>query len=84
MSFRGLSGVSSMLNSSMLLLIRSFAFGCTNTPIVYAYRKFTCDEYYNSHPPYTGHGDRCSIHDIESSTAKSLSLSESPPPIPAL
>lgn len=56
--------------------MHSFAFGCTNTPIVYAYRKFTCDEYYTTHPPYKGHGDPCSVHDIESSTAKSLSLSE--------
>ncbi|KAJ7912124.1 hypothetical protein B0H13DRAFT_2660272 [Mycena leptocephala] len=57
-------------------LLLSTTFWFTQTPILYAYRIFNCEEYYEdpSHPPYTGIGDACAITAVETSTAKDISL----------
>lgn len=34
----------------------------------------TCEEYYKTHSPFDGPGDRCSVAEIEASTAKAVSL----------
>ena len=60
-----------LLLTSLLL---SISFVCTVTPLLYSFRVFTCDEYYADHPPDEGAGDPCSRREIESATAKSISL----------
>lgn len=54
----------------------SFTFGLTNTPMLYAYRVLTCQEYYLHHEPYQGDGDQCAIPPIDVQTAKAVSFSE--------
>ncbi|KAJ6546050.1 hypothetical protein DFH09DRAFT_1367492 [Mycena vulgaris] len=56
------------------LLSTTFYF--TQTPLIYAYRVFNCQEYYEdpTHPPYTGTGDACAITAIETSTARDISI----------
>lgn len=48
----------------------------TQTPIMYAYRIFNCQEYYEdpAHPPYEGSGDACALTAVETSTAKDISI----------
>ena len=62
----------------MLLVVfsLSFTFGLTNTPMLYAYRVLTCQEYYRHHKPYEGTGDQCAIPPIDVQTAKAVSFSE--------
>ncbi|KAF7349999.1 hypothetical protein MVEN_01301400 [Mycena venus] len=54
----------------------STTFWFTQTPIMYAYRIFNCDEYYAdpAHPPYTGTGDACALTAVETSTARDISV----------
>ncbi|KAJ7240135.1 hypothetical protein B0H12DRAFT_57410 [Mycena haematopus] len=56
------------------LLSTTFAF--TATPLIYAYRIFNCQEYYDdpAHPPYQGSGDACAVPAIESHTAKDIAV----------
>ncbi|KAK6996691.1 hypothetical protein R3P38DRAFT_3070040 [Favolaschia claudopus] len=56
------------------LLATTFWF--TFTPIIYAFRVFSCQEYYAdpAHPPYTGVGDACAIPAIDASSAKDISI----------
>ena len=63
----------------MLLIVfcLSFTFGLTNTPMLYAYRVLTCQEYYQHHKPYQGNGDQCAIPAIDVQTAKAVSFSTS-------
>jgi MFS family permease len=42
--------------------------------MLYVFRLMTCEEYYKSHDPYIGDGDRCSLNEIEATTAKAISL----------
>lgn len=46
----------------------------TATPLLFSYRTFTCDAYYDDHPPYEGSGDKCAIKEVETRTAASISL----------
>ncbi|KAJ6564737.1 hypothetical protein B0H19DRAFT_1141835 [Mycena capillaripes] len=56
------------------LLSTTFAF--TATPLLYAYRIFNCQEYYEdpAHPPYEGSGDACAVTAIDSHTAKDIAI----------
>lgn len=56
--------------------IVGMSFSFTQTALIYSFRTMTCDEYYNTHE-WSGVGDRCSIHAIESATARSVSLMSS-------
>ncbi|KAI7215974.1 hypothetical protein KC333_g5117 [Hortaea werneckii] len=60
----------------------SLSFGVTQVPLIYIFGVMTCDEYYKNHPdaglgllqePGLGH-NRCQIHAIEASTARSVAL----------
>ncbi|KAI7527672.1 hypothetical protein KC331_g16189, partial [Hortaea werneckii] len=60
----------------------SLSFGVTQVPLIYVFGVMTCDEYYKNHPdaglnllqkPGLGH-NRCQIHAIEASTARSVAL----------
>lgn len=58
-------------------LLMSMTFGFTQTALVYSFREMTCDEYYKTHPDPTltlVMKDRCSIPEIEASTAHSVAL----------
>ncbi|KAF7300105.1 hypothetical protein MKEN_01333700 [Mycena kentingensis (nom. inval.)] len=70
---RGFNSYRRVLLATLLL---STTFWFTATPIVYVYRVFNCELYYEdpSHPPYTGTGDACAIPAIESATARDLSV----------
>ncbi|KAJ7441928.1 hypothetical protein B0H11DRAFT_2095206 [Mycena galericulata] len=54
----------------------STTFWFTQTPMMYAYRVFNCQEYYEdpSHAPYEGTGDACALTAVETSTAKDISV----------
>ncbi|GMK57959.1 hypothetical protein CspeluHIS016_0407930 [Cutaneotrichosporon spelunceum] len=53
--------------------IVGITFSFTQTALIYSFRTMTCDEYYATRK-FTGVGDRCAIHAIESSTARSVAL----------
>ena len=40
----------------------------------YVFHLMECDSYYDSHPPYNGTGDRCSIDAITAGTATQFSI----------
>jgi Major Facilitator Superfamily len=53
----------------------SLSFGVTQVPLIYVFRLMTCEAYYENphhHPP--ADKDRCSVHAIESGTAKAVAL----------
>ncbi|KAK2611710.1 hypothetical protein N8I77_005034 [Diaporthe amygdali] len=54
--------------------IITFAFSFTQVPIFYVFHLMECDVYYETHPPYTGTGDRCSINEIAAGTATQFSI----------
>ncbi|KAF3762801.1 hypothetical protein M406DRAFT_31187, partial [Cryphonectria parasitica EP155] len=54
--------------------IISFSFSFTQVPIFYVFHLMECDVYYETHPPYTGPGDRCSLNEIAAGTATQFSL----------
>lgn len=54
--------------------IISFSFSFTQVPIFYVFHLMECDVYYETHPPYTGLGDRCSLNEIAAGTAKQFSI----------
>ncbi|KUI57792.1 hypothetical protein VP1G_05077 [Cytospora mali] len=54
--------------------IITFSFSFTQVPIFYVFHLMECDVYYDTHPPFTGPGDRCSINEIAAGTAKQYSL----------
>lgn len=45
-----------------------------NCSMLYEFRLMTCEQYYTTHDQYIGDGDRCSINEIEATTAKAISL----------
>ena len=48
---------------------------CTDlSRLIYVFRLMTCDAYYESHPMSTGKPDRCSVPEIEASTARAVAL----------
>ncbi|KAL8294812.1 hypothetical protein RB597_008267 [Gaeumannomyces tritici] len=53
------------------LITLSFSF--TQVPIIYIVRQMMCDDYYTSHAPYEGDGDRCNRNAISAGTATQLS-----------
>lgn len=56
--------------------IVGITFSFTQTALIYSFRTMTCDEYYKTRE-WTGVGDRCSIHAIESATARSVAIMSS-------
>ena len=54
--------------------IITFAFSFTQVPIFYVFHLMECDVYYETHPPHTGPGDRCSINEIAAGTATQFSI----------
>lgn len=54
------------------LISTSFSF--TQVSIFYVFHLMECDIYYESHPPYTGPGDRCSVNEIAARTATQFSI----------
>ncbi|KAI7774809.1 hypothetical protein LA080_007779 [Diaporthe eres] len=54
--------------------IITFAFSFTQVPIFYVFHLMECDVYYETHPPHTGPGDRCSIDEIAAGTATQFSI----------
>lgn len=54
--------------------IITFAFSFTQVPIFYVFHLMECDVYYETHPPHTGPGDRCSLNEIAAGTATQFSI----------
>lgn len=54
--------------------IITFSFSFTQVPIFYVFHLMECDIYYETHPPFTGPGDRCSINEIAAGTAAQYSI----------
>uniref|UniRef100_A0A0B7KMX4 Major facilitator superfamily (MFS) profile domain-containing protein n=1 Tax=Bionectria ochroleuca TaxID=29856 RepID=A0A0B7KMX4_BIOOC len=54
------------------LITLSFSF--TQVPLLYVFRLMECDIYYDTHPPYEGDGDRCSVNSISAGTATQFSI----------
>lgn len=54
--------------------IITFAFSFTQVPIFYVFHLMECDVYYETHPPHTGPGDRCSVNEIAAGTATQFSI----------
>lgn len=54
--------------------IITFSFSFTQVPIFYVFHLMECDVYYETHPPYTGPGDRCAINEIAAGTATQFSI----------
>ncbi|ROV92984.1 hypothetical protein VMCG_09003 [Cytospora schulzeri] len=54
--------------------IITFSFSFTQVPIFYVFHLMECDVYYETHPPFTGPGDRCSINEIAAGTATQYSI----------
>lgn len=52
----------------------SLAFSFTQVSIFYVFHLMECDIYYESHPPYTGDGDRCSVNEVAARTATQFSI----------
>ncbi|KAM3438334.1 hypothetical protein MY4824_003356 [Beauveria thailandica] len=52
----------------------SLSFNFTQVPLLYVFRLMTCNAYYDHHPPYTGHGDRCARNEIAAGTATQFSI----------
>lgn len=55
----------------------SFAFGLTATPILYAYRTLSCEEYYKGGREHEGKGDKCAVPEVQAEAAKAISVSRS-------
>lgn len=54
--------------------IITFSFSFTQVPIFYVFHLMECDVFYETHPPFTGPGDRCSINEIAAGTARQYSI----------
>ncbi|KAJ9139219.1 Major facilitator superfamily transporter [Pleurostoma richardsiae] len=54
--------------------IISLSFSFTQVPIFYVFHLMECDVYYETHPPHTGPGDRCSLNEIAAGTATQFSI----------
>ncbi|KAK7733687.1 hypothetical protein SLS53_008154 [Cytospora paraplurivora] len=54
--------------------IITFSFSFTQVPIFYVFHLMECDVYYETHPPFTGPGDRCANNDIAAGTALQYSI----------
>lgn len=67
----GLSNTTKVLLAGFII---TFAFSFTQVPIFYVFHLMECDVYYETHPPHTGPGDRCSINEIAAGTATQFSI----------
>ncbi|KAI1845876.1 hypothetical protein JX266_007963 [Neoarthrinium moseri] len=67
-----------VLTPELSLLIAGFlittALCFTQVPILYAFRKMECEEFYKHAPPYEGVGDRCNEYQIDSGTALQMMI----------
>lgn len=52
----------------------STAFSFTQVSIFYVFHLMECEIYYESHPPFTGPGDRCAVNQIAARTATQFSI----------
>ncbi|KAF8850626.1 MFS general substrate transporter [Acephala macrosclerotiorum] len=52
----------------------TLSFSVTQVPLIYVFRLMTCDAYYETHPEPGPGVDRCSVHAIESGTARAVGL----------
>jgi hypothetical protein len=52
----------------------SFTFSITQTPMLYAFHLIECDIYYETHPPHSGAGDRCSVDWVAAQMALQMSF----------
>lgn len=68
----------------MLLIVftLSFAFGLSQTPMIYAYKTMTCQDYYKDQEAASvgGHslvrgGDRCEVKDVETRSTQVINIS---------
>jgi len=46
----------------------------TATPLLFAFRTFSCQNYYDHNPPFEGEGDRCALKEIETRAAQAVSV----------
>ncbi|KAM3500474.1 hypothetical protein MY10362_006370 [Beauveria mimosiformis] len=70
-----LNSVSHVENRILLAgFLISLSFNFTQVPLLYVFRLMTCNAYYDHHPPYTGHGDRCARNEIAAGTATQFSI----------
>jgi hypothetical protein len=67
----GSSQILAILLSGTLL---SFTFSITQTPMLYAFHLIECDIYYETHPPYEGTGDKCSVDWVAAQMAIQMSI----------
>lgn len=67
-------GTSNTIKVLLAGFIITFSFSFTQVPIFYVFHLMECDVYYETHPPYTGTGDRCSVNEIAAGTATQFSL----------
>ncbi|RSL66669.1 hypothetical protein CEP53_003270 [Fusarium sp. AF-6] len=54
--------------------IITLSFSLTQVPILYAFHLMECEIFYQTHPPYTGLGDKCSRDEIAALTATHFSI----------
>ncbi|KAL5596980.1 uncharacterized protein BROUX77_006928 [Berkeleyomyces rouxiae] len=52
----------------------TLSFSYTQVSLLHVFHLIECDVYYESHPPYVGHGDRCSINEVAAGTARQYSI----------
>ena len=45
-----------------------------NNSIFYVFHLMECDSYYDTHPPYTGPGDKCQVDAVAAGTAVQYSI----------
>ncbi|KAF4984886.1 hypothetical protein FZEAL_39 [Fusarium zealandicum] len=69
---RRLFNVENRILLAGFLITLSFSF--TQVPLFYVFHLMECDTFYDTHPPYQGHGDRCSRDEIAAGTATQYSI----------
>ncbi|KAK0386044.1 hypothetical protein NLU13_5881 [Sarocladium strictum] len=70
--FSRLFGVENRILLAGFLITLSFSY--TQVPLFYVFHLMECDNYYDSHPPYEGPGDRCSVDAVTAATATQFSI----------
>ncbi|KAI8716795.1 hypothetical protein NCS52_00973900 [Fusarium sp. LHS14.1] len=54
--------------------IITLSFSLTQVPILYVFHLMECEIFYQTHPPYTGIGDKCSRDEVAAATATQFSI----------
>ncbi|KAJ3545595.1 hypothetical protein NM208_g2439 [Fusarium decemcellulare] len=54
--------------------IVTLSFSVTQVPIFYVFHLMECEIFYQTHPPFTGVGDRCSPNEVAAATATQFSI----------